>query len=172
MASTTTYIIGGLSLLAIGTLVVVTSDSRRYRANPTKTALKRIEQTPPGIDDGMPHGFPLSPIPDYVIVAQPGYRQKAANAPLVRVPLASLYATQLDVERGGTAFHVLHPDAVPPGLRKASGVHADKPIVVRFRGMLHIVNGHHRLAAAKLRGKTHARVRFVDLDDAPMQVAA
>jgi ParB-like chromosome segregation protein Spo0J len=37
--------------------------------------------------------------------------------------------------------------------------------VARHRGRLNIVDGHHRLAAMKLRGKTHARVRFVDLDE-------
>jgi hypothetical protein len=130
-------------------------------------ALKIVEQTEPGVDDGMPHGFPMSDFSDQFLIRQLEYSRRRNKAPLVSVPLNQLLATQNDVERAGVAFHILHPNAVPAHTRTKFGHefgHADKPIVVRYNSELHIVDGHHRLTALKLQDKEHALVRFVDLD--------
>lgn len=117
-----------------------------------------------GVDDGMSHGFPMSREKDYILVKHPDYAFKSANAPLVQIPLNSLQATQHDVGRQDTIFHIEHPRAVPRNATNRSGARADKPVVVKYHGGLHIVDGHHRLAAAKLLGKASMRVRLVDLD--------
>ena len=126
-------------------------------------ALRIVEQTPPGVDDGMPHGFPMSDFSDQFLIKRPGYLRKRNDAPLRQITLAKLRATQDDVERAGVEFHILHPQAVPATARTLLGP-ADKPIVVLYRGELHIIDGHHRLTALRLKGETHALVRLVDLD--------
>ena len=137
----------------------------RFRNPTSRQVLKRIGKTRPGIDDGMLHGFPMSPVPVHILTGagHPGYSRKRESAPLVRVPLSQLYATQSDVERASTAFHIEHPQIVPRD-KIFRGAPADKPVVVRYRGMLHIIDGHHRLEGLRLKGKRYARVRFVDLD--------
>lgn len=124
-------------------------------------ALRIVEQTPSGVDDGMPHGFPMSNTDDFT--HHPLFDQRRRAAPIARVALANLQATQLDVERAGVAFHILHPNAVPAEARNQFGPY-DQPTVVLYRGELHIIDGHHRLTALRLQGKKHALVRFVDLD--------
>jgi hypothetical protein len=134
------------------------------RANPSaRLALKKIERTSPGIDDGMRHGFPVDERMGDRIVESPEYRQRRRFAPLVRVRLDSLHATQRDVTRTVVALHIQQPQIVPVGSTSRVGP-IDKPVVARYRGKLYIIDGHHRLTGLKLKGKTYARVRFVDLD--------
>lgn len=134
------------------------------RANPSrKLALKHIERTLPGIDDGMAHSFPVDEPMGDRIIRSPEYRQRRPFATLVRVRLDSLHATQRDVTRADVAMHIQQPQIVPTGLT-FRGVLTDKPVVARYKGKLYIIDGHHRLTGLKLKGKTYARVRFVDLD--------
>ncbi len=137
-------------------------------ANPSRRlALKTIERTPPGIDDGMAHGFPVARHSEWSpIFKHPGWPVALETAPLVRVPLASLVATQDDVARLEVARHITHPQLVAPGTTFRGRFH-DKPIVVRYLGVLYIIDGHHRLEAARRKGRDHARVRLADLDAWP-----
>ena len=131
----------------------------RFR-NPTRsTALRYVDRTPPGIDDGMAHGFPVASYrATAAILDHPDYVRKREAPPLVTVRLADLRATQEDVERACVALHLRQPQIVSRSARD------DKPLVARYRGQLYILDGHHRLTALRLKGRRTARVRFVDLD--------
>ena len=128
--------------------------------NPTAaTALRHIDRTAPGVDDGMAHGFPVAPYRVWAAILQSAdYQKRRQHAPLATVRLADLHATQDDVERAKVATHLRQPQLVPFGSSD------DKPRVARYRGELYIMDGHHRLTALRMRGRRTARVRFVDLD--------
>jgi hypothetical protein len=86
-----------------------------------------------------------------------------ASAPKRTIPLEGLHAIQHSVSAEKLREHLLHP--IEPGAtHPKTGTPVDLPIVVQHEGIRSIWDGHHRLVAAKLRGASSAKVRFVDLD--------
>jgi hypothetical protein len=87
------------------------------------------------------------------------------SAPIRRVPLKGIHAIQHSVKAGCIEDYLSHPNIVPPGQRHPEHRgKVDKPIVVQYKGVRYLHDGHHRLTADHLLGKTHADVRFADLD--------
>lgn len=81
-------------------------------------------------------------------------RHCAERAPVVPVPLAALVATQEAV--GLAQLRRMTPlmvrTAAPP------------PLVVRWRGVLYLNDGHHRATAAWLCGEREIAAHLLDLD--------
>ena len=84
------------------------------------------------------------------------------------VKLSSLHAIQHSVKDKRVTEYLDYPvdRLIPEGTRdpKHRGL-IDTPIVIHFKGKKYIHDGHHRLTAEKLAGKTHSLVRYVDLDN-------
>lgn len=110
--------------------------------------------------------FPDVAHADYLaMVRGRGIARLVDDAPVERVPLASLTAIQRSVNAERLEQHLDDPDLVPAGARKhGSGMLKDAPVVVRLGGKSYLHDGHHRATAALLRGETHVRARVVDLD--------
>ena len=53
------------------------------------------------------------------------------------------------------------------GVPEKGGMHGKLPLVVKFKGVSYIEDGHHRLAAAAERGDKTVEARVVDLDSTP-----
>lgn len=83
------------------------------------------------------------------------------TAPLVRIPLNQIYATQRTIEAEN-----LHKFLQQPELGGA-------PVVTRTEAGYAIIDGHHRLSAARIRGEQHAEVRLAEtaLDKPTLTVA-
>lgn len=89
-----------------------------------------------------------------------------APAPIETVKLTELHSIQHSVAPARVKQYIVNPALVPSGARsdKHHGL-VDYPIVIEFRGVKYIHDGHHRLTALWLRGKSTAQVRFVKLGD-------
>lgn len=88
------------------------------------------------------------------------------NAPVKKVPLEGLHAIQHSVQPRQVLSYVREPDMVPPGARdQFHGGPIDLPIIVHKKGTRYIYDGHHRITAAKLTGRSTVEARYVDLDD-------
>lgn len=89
------------------------------------------------------------------------------KAPVERVPLEGLHAIQHSVKAPRVQQYIADPHLMKPGTTNPkSKTPIDVPVVVERDGKRWIHDGHHRLTAEKLRGKTVARVRLVSLDKA------
>lgn len=87
------------------------------------------------------------------------------SASIKRRPLKGLHAIQHSVKTPRVEEYIEHPDAIPPEQRHPSHRgKIDVPIEVKYKGVRHIHDGHHRLTALHLQGETHADMRYVDLD--------
>lgn len=75
---------------------------------------------------------------------------RLVNAPLARIPLRDVHATQRTVEAETIAKFLQQPDMGGP------------PVVTRTETGYAIVDGHHRLTAAKIRGEQTALVRIAE----------
>lgn len=87
------------------------------------------------------------------------------SAPIRRVALKGLHAIQHSVKVQRLEDYIAHPDIIPPGQRHPSHRgKIDEPIVVQYKRVRYIHDGHHRLTAEMLKGATHDDVRFANLD--------
>lgn len=122
-----------------------------------RSALKKIDRYSGSRD--MPHGMRVAPVGSYRV-------PKTGAGKVVRVPLHSLSATQPDVDPEDVKRHVVDPQLAVRNPRKARRGEGDTsmPVVLKKGGKLYVADGHHRLAARKLQGKKHARVRLHDFD--------
>lgn len=94
-----------------------------------------------------------------------GVYKRAETAPVEHVPIKDLRAIQRSVNEERVHQYVKDPKTTPTGKRAPGhGGLVDLPLVVRVNGEMCLHDGHHRVTAAKLRGKTHVRARVVDLD--------
>lgn len=113
-----------------------------------------------GVDD-IAHGFTSVsslPLPSTL----PDWRQGVETAPLERISLKGLIATQETVRRDSVRNFVENPNAVPPGQRAMTGEHVDLPVVMNQNGKRYILDGHHRLTAKALLGYPDVVARVID----------
>ena len=118
--------------------------------------LAKVEETVARVPGRLPErGMMPSPFPvtNYHIPLH----QNFVNAPVRRVSLHNLHATQRTVDADNVRRFIDDPTL------------GGKPIVANLDGTLTIVDGHHRLTAAKLRGETYALAHVVE--DAPAMAA-
>jgi hypothetical protein len=86
-------------------------------------------------------------------------------APIRRISLKGLHAIQHSVTVDRLEDYIAHPDIVPPGQRHPEHRgKVDVPIVVQYKRVRYVHDGHHRLTAKLLTGETHDDVRFANLD--------
>lgn len=92
-------------------------------------------------------------------------REGIEQAPVRRVRLALLHAIQTEVLAERVLDFIVDPGLVPEGHRDARhGGLVDLPVVVRWRGVHYIHDGHHRLTACWVLGGHEAQVRLVNFD--------
>lgn len=101
-------------------------------------------------DDGTVVEFVKSPFPKLSQRVESPREVDIARAKTIEVKLDDLYGTQSEITRNG--------------LEKPRDDSSGLPLIVKSNGVQYIQDGHHRLAADKMAGKTSAKVRFVDLD--------
>lgn len=139
----------------------------KRRARRLERGLRRLERagSVPYEEEAIAHGFRRSVVaePYARLCPQEQLRRMTRNAPVVWISLGKLTATQPEVGREDVRPHVTNRRLVPVGATRGSGL-IDLPVVVRYRDVYYIRDGHHRLTAARLRGESRARVRLVDLD--------
>lgn len=82
-------------------------------------------------------------------------RVRENNFTVQQVPLKGLVSTQDGIS---DKFR---------GVPANGGMHGKLPLIVKFKGVSYIEDGHHRLAAAAERGDQTVEARVVDLDSAP-----
>jgi hypothetical protein len=82
-------------------------------------------------------------------------RVRENNFTVQQVPLKGLVSTQDGIS---DKFR---------GVPTNGGMHGKLPLIVKFKGVSYIEDGHHRLAAAAERGDQTVEARVVDLDSAP-----
>ena len=135
---------------------------------------ERAEVKALALEDGAYEGtakqpFPMAERAVYLAAIRgKGVADRTHTAPVGRIRLDALKGIQLTVNRERLAQHMRDPELVPAGQRAPGhGMRVDLPVVVRVGGHYCIHDGHHRLSAARLRGETSARVRFIDLDADP-----
>jgi hypothetical protein len=107
-----------------------------------------------GSDRGPCVAVPFPRAADHGVMHAAGWwllRALARRAPVVEIALADLVATQ-----DGVAVGTLDGMATTPP--------SDPPLIVRWRGVNYLNDGHHRATAAWLRGETRIAVRLLDLD--------
>jgi len=92
--------------------------------------------------------------------------KRIREAPVQRVPVEKLSSNgQRSVSEAGVARYFDRPRS---RAKDQGGDHpVDKPIVVKSGGQHVTYDGHHRIAAAILKGETHIDARVVDLGDKP-----
>lgn len=89
------------------------------------------------------------------------------DAPIVELPLAGLIAIQHSVKGPRVEQYIRDPSLSEYGAKHdAAHTPVDHPIVIQEHGKRYIHDGHHRITAEKLRGKTEGMVRFVNFDAA------
>ncbi len=100
---------------------------------------------------GIPYDQPAAARVD---AASATWDRASTTAPFREVPLAGLRALQRTLGPESVTHFLRHPDAP-----------ADTAVMVlRFDGRDYVTNGHHRVAAAKLRGDRTIRARYLDVD--------
>lgn len=114
--------------------------------------------------DGVPVPWPVRDARPRLSVPTAAFDKLVERAPVERVTLSELVATQPTVDPAEVARFAKDPPDVAKGKRNARGMLVDLPTVFRRDGELRIFDGHHRLAAAVQRGETTAPARVVDLD--------
>lgn len=138
-------------------LASLVEDIRSLLVDGRKSALRAIERN---AGDDMPHGLKMAR-------GDASSRIPAGRpSSTVRVPIGSLSATQDDVGAADVAKHVKDPQLSnrSPRPTRAGIGDTSRSIVVKRNGGLHVVDGHHRIAARKLQGKKHVRVTLYDND--------
>jgi len=130
--------------------------------NPKDEALARLQRLPslPGKKGRVSHGFPVASSAAYGGKVS---RKEADDAPVQNVPLAKLHGVQRGVQSNRVAEYLEEGGSAPEGLKSPSGYPRDLPIVVNTGGKLYIHDGHHRMTAQKLMGKTEAPARVVTI---------
>lgn len=86
------------------------------------------------------------------------------EAPVVYVPLRDLHAIQHSVDPKCVAAYIENGGEVPEGtLSPKSGVPVDRPIVLLYKGIEYLWDGHHRATAMLLMGEEDVEARLVVL---------
>jgi len=138
----------------------LTEEIRELLGEGRKSALKKIKRAfdDPNVMD-MHHG--LKDRGDVI----PRIPQGSKHT-VVKVPHHALTATQSDVGAGGVETHVKDPQLSMrnPERFRSDVTDTSRPVVAKKGGRLFVVDGHHRLAARKLQGKKHTKVKLFDLD--------
>lgn len=98
------------------------------------------------------------------VLPRPAFISAVDKAPVKKIPIDGLVATQPTVAEKGVEGY-MRGEKASPGRRNDVGLLTDKPLVVQRDGVRYIHDGHHRLTADKLEGKQEAEVRLLDLDD-------
>lgn len=135
----------------------------------TTSALHRLESLPP-----VKHGVtPPSPLvvgdkdryhEACVRAGYPGHlAPEIKDAPIQSVPLTGVRTIQRSVNPERVLQYLRDPSTKPVARNGHNGP-VDVPIVVQAGGVRWLHDGHHRCAAAILRGEPSVRARFVDLD--------
>lgn len=139
-------------------------DRRGRATRSAEAALALLRATP---------GGPLIAFPYRFVdrrVYEPKFETRDLNAaidaaPVASVPLASLHGIQHTVARARVEQYVRNPRLQRRGTRSPDhGGLVDLPIVVRYRGVNYVHDGHHRATADFYRGGRLLECRFVDLD--------
>lgn len=136
---------------------------------PAERHANRVASLPDGERVGTAkHPFPVADREVYLAQTRgKGIAELSHKAPVGRVRLDALQGIQRTINRERLVMHLNDPRLVPTGARAASGsgMASDLPVVVKLNGKHYVHDGHHRLAAAHLRGESNARVRLIDLDE-------
>jgi hypothetical protein len=81
------------------------------------------------------------------------------------VPIAKLHAVQSGVSPAKVRGLIHHPEAFDrPGHTTESGLLDDLPIVVQFGGKMYLHDGHHRVVAQRMLGRTTVKARVVKIE--------
>jgi len=133
------------------------------RTGTLSTALELLrDRARVGSGDQVAHGFktaeaPLNPKKDMAAAID--------SAPVERVRIRDLVATQPTVRRDHVRAFLENPGIVIPGQRSLSGEKEDKPVIVRQGNNHFIHDGHHRLAAKLLLGQEDTMARVIDVPE-------
>jgi len=114
-----------------------------------------------GTNDEVAHGFRVANPAPFDPKAMMETLQ-LEQAPVRRVPMKHIVATQPTVRREGVRRFLENPAMVMPGQRSLTGQLVDRPIAVAHEGKFYLADGHHRLAAQRLLGMQDALIRVVD----------
>lgn len=131
-------------------------------------AVRMAAMTPGTVQGTMQVPFPTVGRETYLSkIKGAGIFKRAEDAPVERVPLKELNGIQQTVNSERLAGYVENPKVKAGTRAPGHGGLIDKPVVVRVGGKLYIHDGHHRAAAAKIRGDIDISSRVVDLDADP-----
>lgn len=104
-------------------------------------------------------GFPVEQRPPMVSMVD--YNPVSMrNAPIENVRLTDLIATQPEIDKVKIENFIRHPEL---------GAH-ELPVVARKGGRMYILDGHHRMAAARLMGKGRIPAHVLTLEDAEKDI--
>lgn len=131
-----------------------------HRPDPT---LRLAAGDRPGI---VRHPFKLASREDYLRqVRGAGIFKRAEEAKIQDVPLKEIWGLQRHVNVERLQAHYDNPSLIPLGTRSSGhGGLTDMPTFTKVGGKLYVHDGHHRAAAAHLKGAQSIRARVVDLD--------
>jgi hypothetical protein len=88
-----------------------------------------------------------------------------ASAPKKKVQLSTLHAIQHSVQPERLEEYIDHPGVVPEGAKHpVAQTPIDRPVIIHYKGVNLIHDGHHRSSASLLSGEKSIEVRYVDLD--------
>ena len=133
----------------------------------TESAKRRIESLPLSkTGHGKKVPFPYASRTAYKDIFTNEEINHAINsAPVKIIRIAGLHAIQHSVRGDRVEEYIKHPNLLEEGQRspKHKGL-IDLPIVVQYRGIRYIHDGHHRTTAEWALGHNKVEARFVDLD--------
>jgi len=86
-----------------------------------------------------------------------------AKAPVKKVQIKDLYAIQHSVKPERVREYIRNPETIPGKRHPEAHTPTDHPVVIRQGGKSYLWDGHHRVTARILRGKTDTNARVVDL---------
>ena len=148
-------------------MAALTEWAKRNAGSYDERLATKVAMLPPGSSPGtVRHPFKVIPREEYLAkVRGKGIYRLAEKAPIVDVPLDQLNGIQRTINVERLMAHLKDPNMIAKGQRAPGhGGLIDKPLIVKVGGQLFTHDGHHRTAAAKLRGLDTIKARLVDLD--------
>ena len=87
------------------------------------------------------------------------------KAPIKKIKIADLHAIQHSVKDHRVEEYLDHPSIIPKGTRSPKhGGLVDYPIVIQYKGIKALHDGHHRTTGEMAMGAKYIDARFVNFD--------